>query len=380
VDAASVALSGRRSMAAVAAASGTGSTTQGEECVEAIALCYRCVALLAELWGLLWVSASSRGRSFDRQPVAGISFSSDPLQALLLRMEPPLQAALPALLAQMAAAAPPGRDDVLMPDAVSGMAVSTVESALYPSGPTRFAICSRILSAWRRDAVTRQIQALGEERKFMQEESRLSSQAAPWSTWQAASSSSSFTGGATTSGLTPELVAQVRVRSGVLCTVFVHACSSLLNLRLVDPSPSAAERRGDGLSGGGQQLYFDGCVAEFRHLLLIVEVSLHLLCTHLAVLAAAADLQGSVVGSAGSGVTAGTPRPAVVAQYLRLLRDFGTSAGGSVALAEARAATMASGVSSTAPSVAVANLAFVSGVAARAEELVSQLQLQHIGI
>eukprot|EP00438_Fugacium_kawagutii_P005381 Skav219588 [mRNA] locus=scaffold2589:60128:69957:- [translate_table: standard] len=88
--------------------------------------------------------------------------------------------------------------------------------------------------------------------------------------------------------------------------------------------------------GSHQCIHFVGAAMTFRHLLYIVETSLHLLCLHLTLLTAAADLEGSGTGRHAPSLSAGIPRLAVVGQYLRLLIEFAAASGGSVALADDR--------------------------------------------
>ncbi|CAJ1339516.1 unnamed protein product, partial [Effrenium voratum] len=153
------------------------------------------------------------------------------------------------------------------------------------------------------------------------------------------------------------IVSEARLRSGVLCAVFVHACAALLELRFGELKATEAK---------GHELHFKSSGPTFRHLLLIVEVSLHLLCLHMTLLTAA-DLEGN---QNPSNPVAGIPRLQVVSQYLRLLIDFASASGGSVALT-----SRIPGRSSPDAGV-VSSLVFAASVASTAEKLVAKLQLQ----
>ena len=105
-----------------------------------------------------------------------------------------------------------------------------------------------------------------------------------------------------------ELLAEVRVRAGVLCAVFVFASSTMLSLKLTGVAQ-------------GHQLQFEGTVKTFQKLLFIVETSLHLLCLHFTLLATV-DTGSRLPTPSLSGI----PRLAVVGQYLRLVIDFAKAA------------------------------------------------------
>ena len=107
--------------------------------------------------------------------------------------------------------------------------------AMCPSGPTKL-ICSNVLH----------IKTLGNQSL----QTSQSIQMSPWS------------------GLEPSTDARsLGLRSGVLCTVFVHACFALLDLRFADHVKTTEAR--------GHEVHFQSSARTFRHLLLIVEVSLH---------------------------------------------------------------------------------------------------------
>eukprot|EP00930_Biecheleria_cincta_P097533 TRINITY_DN89232_c0_g1_i1.p1 TRINITY_DN89232_c0_g1~~TRINITY_DN89232_c0_g1_i1.p1 ORF type:complete len:2389 (+),score=416.49 TRINITY_DN89232_c0_g1_i1:30-7169(+) len=452
VDAAAPALSGRRSLAGMAAsaASSAAGVLQTEHCGEAVALCHRCVALTAELWSLLnasaqkrntfrtavlqatawgWPNAASHSHILNAagQPLiprtdhtglptlAAVELQTDeqdPLKELFLRLEATaLPSILPDLLAKAAAVSSlplPGTT----PDAVTRAldlaptpGTGLAPEVLNPSEATSLVICSHILRLWRHDAVARQIRQLA-ARGSAQDQAHLGGalSSGAWLGWQQTAGmaaapfstlpASALPGGAEANGFSAELLVKVKVRASVLSTVFVHVCDGLLALSLAGPPRPVLQLGGEGqplesqrvealAPGHGQQLRFEGSAREFKQRLLLVEVSLHLLCVHLSVMAAASDLGIVAVAgpmAAAPALSLAAPRAALVRQYLRVLGEFTRASGGAVALAEAKAVDAPTGHHSAGRVLATANLAFTAAAAAAAEKLVAQLQLQQGGL
>ncbi|CAE7942091.1 CSTF1 [Symbiodinium sp. KB8] len=311
-------LSGRCSMS-------SGSSVAGDDkYADGIALCHRCLALFVELWSLVHLSVARR-----RKYAAG---KADVYQAQLQKLEPMIHAALPGLLMQVASASAPDPDS--MSDADGSAGNTMLLEALRPAEVTQHRIISNILQIWRYDSITQHIKMLASKNPQAQP----SAQSA-WSLWQQVQQTGPFQQVTQGSGMSQSILGEVKVRSGVLCAVFVHACCKLLSLRLSDPLPvrseggtlASLEATVDGQGGHGEQLHFDGAPATFTQLLYVVEMSLHLLCLHLMLLTTVADLDGAPTVSAQTPPTPG-PRLAIVGQYLRLLIEFATASGGSVAL------------------------------------------------
>jgi hypothetical protein len=146
-----------------------------------------------------------------------------------------------------------------------------------------------------------------------------------------------------------------------LCTVFVHTCQELLAMHLVSrPRVGADQNLGD-----APHLQFEGSREHFRHVLFIVEVSLHLLQTHLAVL---------ILGGQGAAPAPGAPRLALVMQYLRVLQQFTSAVGGKVALAERL--SPGGGTTGATPGAFAAVRAVDLNYAARAARRVEQTLLE----
>merc|ERR1719502_369540 len=162
-----------------------------------------------------------------------------------------------------------------------------------------------------------------------------------------------------------ELVTLARSRVNALCTVFVHTCQELLAMHLVNrPRVGIDQSLGD-----APHLQFEGSREQFRHVLFIVEVSLHLMQSHLSAL-----LLGGL--SAAPGPAA--PRIPLVLQYLSVLQQFTAAVGGKVALAERLPAGGGSGGSSTTPgtfpAVRTIDLVYVARAARRVEQSLKELQ------
>merc|ERR1740117_1334873 len=97
------------------------------------------------------------------------------------------------------------------------------------------------------------------------------------------------------SGVVSQLVLLARCRVNVLCTVFVHTCQELLAMQLVSRPRVGMDQN----LGNAPHLEFEGSREHFRHVLFLVEVSLHLLQTHLSAL---------ILGGLGAAPTPGAPR------------------------------------------------------------------------
>ena len=278
-------LSGRLSMS-------SGSSVAGDDkYADGIALCHRCLALFVELWSLVHLSVARR-----RKYAAG---KADVYQAQLQKLEPMIHAALPGLLMQVASASAPDPDS--MSDADGSAGNTMLLEALRPAEVTQHRIISNILQIWRYDSITQHIKMLASKNPQAQP----SAQSA-WSLWQQVQQTGPFQQVTQGSGMSQSILGEVKVRSGVLCAVFVHACCKLLSLRLSDPLPvrseggtlASLEATVDGQGGHGEQLHFDGAPATFTQLLYVVEMSLHLLCLHLMLLTTVADLDGAPTVSA----------------------------------------------------------------------------------
>ncbi|CAJ1341787.1 unnamed protein product [Effrenium voratum] len=211
---------------------------------------------------------------------------------------------------------------------VASDGATQLAEAMCPSGPTKL-ICSNVLQVWRYHGPPGHIKTLGNQSL----QTSQSIQMSPWS------------------GLEPSTDARsLGLRSGVLCTVFVHACFALLDLRFTDHVKTAEAR--------GHEVHFQSSARTFRHL--------HrggltaLLCLHVTLLTAA-DLDG-----AGHQTLTWIAR-AVVCQHLRLL-EF--ASGGFVAMSQLPGRAPEAGVQGI-----IHTLVFAS--ASIAEKLVAKLQLQH---
>ena len=335
VDTLAFSLSGRR---ALGVASGTATEEQVLQ-VEGVALCYRCVSLFIELWSLL-TSAVGRvkGSAAGMASMASMA-SQDPYLSKLQQLEVMIRPALPGLTMQVVSACPADQNDM------SDSGTPLLMESMLPSESTKLKICSNVLHVWRHDGITQHIKALaykgpqppggfGGFGGFQQSFQSLSGSGL------SSASAAAQTFGPLRSGVlvSQDVVSEANLRAGVLCAIFVHATSSLLNLKLSDsavPSKEGVNKVSDFRQGNSHQIHFDGAAMNFRHLLFIVETSLHLLCLHLTLLTTAADLEGSNSGSTGRqapSLSAGIPRLAVVGQYLRLVIEFAAASGGSVAL------------------------------------------------
>ena len=364
-------LSGRRSMS-----SNSGTSTETDKYADGIALCHRCLALFVEMWSLVHSSVARRRK------YAAV----DVYQAQIHKLEPMIHAALPGLLTQVASASVPDGDNMTDTHSNGGNAGSALQlDALRPSELTQHRIISNILQVWRYDSITQQIKTLAVKQP---QASQPGSQSA-WSLWQASGPFLPFqpfqpfqqtpVSQGNMPNMPQSIIPEVKLRSGVLCAVFVHSCCKLLSLRLADPLPMRGEGETlepDGQSGHGEQLNFDGVPSAFIQLLYIVEVSLHLLCLHLMFLTTVSELDGAYgsLGAYGVPTTPVTPsnppRLAVVGQYLRLLIDFAAAAGagGSVALVARHPKTGSFGA------VSLANLSFAASAASTASWHETRLQ------
>ncbi|CAL1135520.1 unnamed protein product [Cladocopium goreaui] len=375
VDTLAFSLSGRR---ALGVASGTATEEQVLQ-VEGVALCYRCVSLFIELWSLL---TSAVGRVKGSAAGMASMASQDPYLSKLQQLEVMIRPALPGLTMQVVSACPADQNDM------SDSGTPLLMESMLPSESTKLKICSNVLHVWRHDGITQHIKALAY--KGPQPPGGFGGFGGVQQSFQSLSGSglSSASAAAQTFGplrsgvlVSQDVVSEANLRAGVLCAIFVHATSSLLNLKLSDsavPSKEGVNKVSDFRQGNSHQIHFDGAAMTFRHLLFIVETSLHLLCLHLTLLTTAADLEGSNSGSTGRqapSLSAGIPRLAVVGQYLRLVIEFAAASGSSVALLSTDDRSRETGTISN-----LLSLSFAANVASTAEKLVAQLQLQQGGL
>ena len=357
VDGLAFSLSGRRSLSGATA-------TQSEEQAETVALCYRCVSLFVELWSLLTSAVVRRAKG-------SVSMASpDPYFGRLQQLEAMVHPALPGLTMQVVSARPVDQNEM------SDSGTTPLIESMFPSESTKLKICSNVLHVWRNDGITRHIKALAYKGPQPQQGLQQNLQSFSANT-PSAPSALSFDGPSLPASVSQDVVAEANLRAGVLCAIFVHASSSLLNLRPTDTPPlpikEGAGKMNDLRQGDGHQTHFDGAATTFRHLLFIVETSLHLLCLHLTLLTTAADLDGSSSGRhQAPSLSAGIPRLAVVGQYLRLVIEFAAASGGSVALMSTHDRSQAGTISS------LLSLSFAANVAltAAASSLVIQCRVR----
>lgn len=355
-----------------------------------VALCHRCALLAAEVWALLSAAVL---RSGDPSSVVGGGY--DPLHAAMERLTLQLEPALLNTLAQNASLAVPqvSREANVGGGGVGGaslggmalggmgamnMAVDSNEmlaggnaasdamaqQGLYPSEPTRMAVCLRIMQAWRYDPVAQQLQAVAEG--YQNDALRTHGGWAEFSAPPGASATAQAWPG--TAALAQSLT-RARSRAGALCTVFVHACDALLSLRFAGASPSRAAGIGSAL-GDRPHLQFEGSRARFRHLLILVEMALQLLCANLGALVIAAGATGSATAAAPSPAT-GAPRFALVVQHLQLLQQFAVAVGGAVV---PTGSALSSGEGAAPPPSERVDLNFSARLAERVERLLTELQ------
>uniref|UniRef100_A0A7S1A7A4 Uncharacterized protein n=1 Tax=Noctiluca scintillans TaxID=2966 RepID=A0A7S1A7A4_NOCSC len=346
---------------------------------EVVALCCRCALVFVELWSALCVAASRRRDvPVGRSPTAGVT--------AMAQLEGGFQAMILELLTQASSALSTSSQDTIMQD--MGVKFDEVRSSTPPvndgstvirgvsvenpwqnSQDTRLAIVAQILHAWRYDSVTLDLRRLvererkgGPELACLRPEFDSRTPASPWPRDGAPRLAGDFTHSTTPVRSTPELLELARARIDALCTVFVHSCGELLALRLAAPKVSGSTERG---LLDWPHLQFDGSRTQFKTLLLVVEVSLHLIQLHATALVLAAP-------SNSSAPSAQPPRLALVRQYLRMLQQFSTAVGGAVAVGLADAAVCGPGYS-TLP-VKTLDLTFASGAATKADRLLAELQ------
>lgn len=338
----------------------TGLGAHEEDRDHIIALAFRCAALIAELWASVVVAMRKCSGSFEvRSPIGPVP----PLQAAFKRLAVRFEAAFQILLGQMSSIVPScfrgavtvrtvGSDTKTSPEA------SSQNHDFYPSEATRTIICLHILCAWHHDAGTQQLKALAEERRSVL------SAIHPSVTSLLPQSVVTSQTDQPTSNLTmlQTIAAQAQVRTGILCTVFVHTCSELLSFRLTNRMVAEGGQELRGLP----YLQFEGSKTRFCKLLIILEMSLHLLHVHLAVLIASAH------GTSPSPVP-GAPRLTLLIQYLREFRQFAVTVGGHVALTD-RLPRGAIAEDDGSEGSQVSDLTFASAAAEKAERLLVELQ------
>jgi len=321
----SLALSGRCWMGGPEARS-----LQGMDRDQVVALCYRCLAAFAELWAALclaaqrWIEPVTPTSRWHAVAAGGVGPS---LQSQILSLEPALEEFLVEALLRKAVVAKPregggiaGAMDV--DPASDGQLPATQrqvdsDSGLYPEEAVRLRVTTHILHAWRCDSTTQLLQVHCDSLPTMQ----------PGSLYYPMPQGSAEQAAL---GQLARMAGQARTRVNVLGAVFVRSCSDLLLGLHFAPAPTAAlimKSGEDPLSS--PCLQFNRTQGQFRQLLHIIEVSLHLLHVYLRA------LQQLPYGTQPSpAAITGAPRTAVVVQHLQALRQFASAVGGSVAVAE----------------------------------------------
>merc|ERR1711920_413831 len=150
-------------------------------------------------------------------------------------------------------------------------------------------------------------------------------------------------------------------------------------LRFVTPTSI----NGQGSLSGSPHLQFEGSRQHFELLILIVEVSLHLLRSHLVALTAAVGIGGAAAAAVSAPVSGAPspPRLALIVQYFRALRQFAGASGGGVAPVEEPSLDMSGFSASSGPRPApakVLDLGFAACTAEQVEGLL--LELQSLGV
>lgn len=324
-----------------------------------IALGFRCAALIAELWASVVVAMRKCSGSFEVRSTIG---PVPTLQAAFKRFAARFEAAFQILLGQMSSMVSSCVRGVVTvrtvgSDTKASPETSSQNDGLYPSEATRTIICLHILCAWQQDACTQQLKALAEERRSV-----LSAIHPSVTSLLPQSVITSQTDQPTSNlNMLQTVATQAQVRTGILCTVFVHTCSELLSFRVTNQ-----------MAAGGQELrwlpylQFEGSKARFCKLLIILEMSLHLLHVHLAVLIASAHGTSPIP-------VAGAPRLSLLIQFLREFRQFAAAVGGHVALTD-RLPRGAITEDDDSEGSQVSDLTFASAAAEKAERLLVELQ------
>eukprot|EP00929_Paragymnodinium_shiwhaense_P099998 TRINITY_DN61995_c0_g1_i1.p1 TRINITY_DN61995_c0_g1~~TRINITY_DN61995_c0_g1_i1.p1 ORF type:complete len:2510 (-),score=599.30 TRINITY_DN61995_c0_g1_i1:214-7617(-) len=374
-----------------------------EERERFVALAHRCALLTAELWALLSTSVT-RCTSSPADPIRSN------MDSLANQLEPVLLAAL----ARSAALSPPAAETDAAPTSAAdrpaaagldsafrafgaaalGVAAPDAEmtnadkksdlAGLYPTETTRLAFCLRVLQAMRCDAVAQQVQGVADGAGFAGKPAATQNPFA--GTWGTSSSSTAMPSwgasgaqqqqsllgaGRTAVSFSATVVTQARARVGALSTVLVCLSDSLLALRFVGPS----QAKGSGVAGpDAPHLQFDGSRSRFRQLVVAVEMTLHLLAVNLAAVVLAIDAVGASAATPGalaplSLPASGAPRLVLVAQYLRLLRQFKAAVGGAVVPIGGSADSEGSR-----PPLERVDLSFAACLAERVEALFAELQ------
>jgi len=385
-----------------------------EDCNKIAALAYHCAVLFSELWASLWVGALKCSAPCK----AGEGM--DPLWCTMIRLQTHFGPLVQRLATQMCSvtelqpadavmwdgerskssglherlgvtpAKPATTDghDPAMPIAMGSAVHSSSETLSYPSQLTRLTLCMQVLRAWRHDSLTQQLQAFTESHIATWASSQRSSVDALGVPAQRGHQPSppNFA-----SGIVLQLAPEVRSRTSILCVMVVHISNKLLDLKYVGPNDADSSN----VLAGAPHLLFEGSGVEFRLLLNLAEVALHLLCGCLRALATS-----EAVGGAGSAQSAtaevagiegtplptalGTPRIMLMVQYLRALRHLSALAGGAVLPLESvpghtkdaygcRSEDSATHALALSP-VKAHDLGFLSLVAERVEELLLRAQ------
>jgi hypothetical protein len=349
--------------------------------------------MFSELFANLSVAAQ---RCSSNRGSVPFGQSSQQISGQIERLSSMFEPSLAGLLTQMATAEPPRQRDTIMQD--TGQNVGTSGSILEPSFPsqrngngnvsscwrslgdvsppaqsdaglyasevTRLSVCMHILHAWRHDASTQKLLTLVDQRSS----SVFASCSASSLYGRGSDIVKAATGAAAVSqasGTISDLVTLARTRVNVLCTVFVHTCQELLAMQLVNRPRIGIDQN----LGNAPHLEFEGTREHFRHVLFVVEVSLHLLQSHLSLL---------LLGGAGAAPAPGAPRLPLVMQYLKVLQQLTSAVGGKVALAERLSAGGTSASTSSTPgafaAVRAVDLAYAARAAARVEQSLLELQ------
>jgi len=302
----------------------------------------------------------------------------------------------------MSSLAPPGQADAMMRDA-NFVAVSTLptdvstfpcmaspwvtqtgaenidknfEHGFYPSEITRLTVCMRIMHVWRHDSVAHKIEAFLERNGLVSKPSQFSATGFPRGMWEPSAPTThemNTSWAAPASGAIAQLVVQVRARSIVLCLACMHLCNDLLSVRFV----GLVSTEEQGILSGSPHMQFQGSQIQFRLLISLIEVALHLLHTHLALLVRVTNLGGATMATNTTAMPPflpNAPRLALVVQNLRVLKQFCVAVGYSVGLVERipeGTAKISMGVPRPAKTI---DLTFMACAATRVEELLLELQ------
>lgn len=338
-----------------------------------VALCHRCTSLFCNLYASVAIAVQKTGGSQN-------SVQQQQFSAQMSRLASVFEPTLSLLLSQVAATDLPRSRDTVMEEAPATgtteldsrdrpkpASSANPELGLYASEATRLAICIHLLHAWRHDESTTHIRTLVE-----QSSSSIAHAITPGSMGGAIFSQISSSGALVTasdSSMVSQLITLARSRVNVLCTVFVHTCHELLSMHPAN-TKLTGQLAGSELGNFDQRslhLHFDASRERFTRMLFVVEVSLHLLQTHLSAL---------ILGGQGAAPTPGAPRIPLVLQYLRALQQFMITVDYKLALAEQRVPGREKIVATTGIDavVRIVDLGFAVRAAGRVEQSLRELQ------